>query len=230
MCPLSLQRSLAPPTLGPLSPSTRSPSAPPRPPPLAAPLPPWGWPPAPLGRGHGGLTCSSASCLPNCLPSAAEPRNSKGTKGSEGRAVSPSGTTLHSRCREPGGVISHCHNYRLKGLGALMTNTSHLRLPAPPQPRQHPGDSAGPPESALVGNLGVVCQLRGASTPTRSSGSRPRPKQPHRPVSRPWAYFLSDHFPFFLFYILVSSGEVRRFFYGLVQKLLTHFLSRRLAL
>lgn len=89
----------------------------PRPPPLAAPLPPWGWPPAPLGRGHGGLTCSSASCLPNCLPSAAEPRNSKGTKGSEGRAVSPSGTTLHSRCREPGGVISHCHNYRLKGLG-----------------------------------------------------------------------------------------------------------------
>lgn len=154
MCPLSLQRSLAPPTLGPLSPSTRSPSAPPRPPPLAAPLPPWGWPPAPLGRGHGGLTCSSASCLPNCLPSAAEPRNSKGTKGSEGRAVSPSGTTLHSRCREPGGVISHCHNYRLKGLGALMTNTSHLRLPAPPQPRQHPGDSSGTPRKRSRGEPG----------------------------------------------------------------------------
>lgn len=102
-----------------------------------------------------------------------------------------------------------------------MVNIPHLRLSAPPQPRRHPEDSAGPPRSSRGEPGRHVSAPRGQHAHVEPS--QPPPRQPRQPTffCRPQAYFLSDHFPFFLFYKLVSSGEIKRFFYGLVQKLLT---------
>lgn len=144
----------ASPALGLLAPPTRSPSAPPRPPLLTAPLPPRGWSPTRPGRGRLGLTCSSVSCLPNCLPSATEPWNFQGAEGSAGRPVSPSVAPYTPGVRSRAGGLPLSHD-PLKDGG----------------PQRHT-----PPRSARAAPLrGSVCPVWAPPRPGAASSERPAP-------------------------------------------------------